>query len=235
MTDITPKDQTRDKLVEAAAAIFHERGYAASGVADILKSAGAGSGSLYHFFESKEDLVIAVLDRYKERLPRAIFGPVKERIADPVERIFGVLRFYREYLRANGCTRGCPVANLACELSDTNALVRAKVDELFACWRGAIRECVDDALDRMPPGVDPEAVATFVLAVMEGGVMQARASRSLAPFESCIGQLRVYFDSLSSRGSHLANSRGETGLSGRPQEQQGACAEEAPLRSPEDE
>ncbi len=179
--------------------------------------------------------MIAVLDRYKERLPRVIFGPVKERIADPVERIFGVLRFYREYLRANGCTKGCPVANLACELSDSNALVRAKVDELFACWRGAIRECVDDALGRMPPGVDPEAVATFVLAVMEGGVMQARASRSVAPFESCIGQLRVYFDSLSPRGSHLANSRGETGLSGHPQEQQGACPEEAPLRSPEDE
>ena len=184
------------RLVAGAAALFHTRGYAATGVAEVLRAAGAGSGSLYHFFPSKEHLLLAVLDRYRERLREEIFDPVAERVADPIDRIFGVLSFYREFLSASGCALGCPIGNLAGEISDSMPAARARLDELFADWRSGIRTFLSEAAPRLPRGTDLDALAGFVLAVMEGGVMQARAARSVQPFDDAVAHLRAYFDRL---------------------------------------
>ena len=59
----TPRTQTRERLVEAARKLFHQHGYRATGIAEILRAAEVNSGSLYYFFPSKEDLLVAVLER----------------------------------------------------------------------------------------------------------------------------------------------------------------------------
>ena len=92
------KNPTRDRLVEAARLLFWKHGYAATGIAQILKEADAGSGSLYYFFPTKEDLLLAVLEWYRENLWTAVVQPVFERVSDPIERIFGILDGYRRGL-----------------------------------------------------------------------------------------------------------------------------------------
>lgn len=190
------KEQTRVRLVEAAAQLFIRQGFAATGVAEILREADAGSGSLYYYFRGKEDLVPAVLEHYAGLMDRVIFVPVFARTADPIERVFGVLAFYRRYLAGNGCARGCPIGNLACELSDSHPELRERINEMFGRWRGKVLECLDAAAERLPEGTDREGLATFVLSVMEGAVMQARGGRDLKPFDQSIAHLRAYFDLL---------------------------------------
>ena len=104
---------TRDRLIEAARELFWEQGYSATGVAQILKKAEANSGSLYHYFPTKEDLLNAVLEKYKEMLCPEVITPVFERVSDPIERIFGILHGYRKLLEMTGCNYGCPIGNLA--------------------------------------------------------------------------------------------------------------------------
>src|SRR3954462_7769905 len=87
---------TRDRLVESARLLFWERGYTATGVNDILARAEAKSGSFYHFFPSKEALLVAVLDRYLALLQSEVIDPSTRGIADPVDRVFGVLALYRQ-------------------------------------------------------------------------------------------------------------------------------------------
>ena len=194
--------KTRDKLVEIAGERFHTKGYAATGVAEILKQAGVGSGSLYHFFESKEDLLGAVLDGYLEGLEGDVFAPLFAQVRDPIERIFAILARYREFLVANGCQQGCPIANLICELGDTHPEVSRRVSNLFAAWRGGIERCLSEAADRLPSHLDHKAVAALVLSVLEGAVMQCRAARDIGPMDQSIRQLRDYFELL------LADGRG---------------------------
>ena len=80
MTATKERLPTRDRLIDAARKLFWAQGYEVTSVAEILKKAEVNSGSLYYHFKSKEDLLLAVLDRYKElRLP--ISGSVK-RVAD---------------------------------------------------------------------------------------------------------------------------------------------------------
>ena len=89
---------TKDRLVETARKLFWNQGYSATGVAQILKEAGAKSGSLYYFFPTKEDLLREVLERYKTLLMPAVMEPVFAKITDPIERVFGVLDAYRRGL-----------------------------------------------------------------------------------------------------------------------------------------
>lgn len=184
---------TRDRLLEAAQKLFHAKGYAASGNAEILRAAQAGAGSLYHHFTSKEELLGAILDRLGERLDAEIVGPALARSTDPVEQAFAILGFYREFLVATDCQLGCPVGNLAGELADSHDGVRMRIAQLFARWRSAVAGCLRRS-GRLPPRIDADDLSTFVLTVMEGGVMQARVERSLEPFETSVRLLRDYFD-----------------------------------------
>ncbi len=188
--------ETRAKLVAAAQELFLERGYEAVSIADILKKSGVNSGSLYYFFRTKEDLLLAVLDWYLDNLYPEVINPATQQISDPIEQVFAVLGGYRQMLTVTGCQIGCPIGNLALEMSEKSEAVRAKIALNFENWRNAIRDMLVAAKERLPAETDCEALATFILTVMEGGVMQSRAHRSLTPFEESVSVLRDYVNRL---------------------------------------
>ena len=187
---------TRERLVETARQLFLEKGYGATSIAEILRRAGANSGSLYYFFPTKEDLLFAVLDWYTRNLWPQVITPVFDRVDDPIERVFGILDGYRRMLLATEYSAGCPIGNLALELSETHQAARRLLAENFIGWRDAVRLALDDASERLPEGIDTEDLATFVLTTMEGAVMLARTFRRLEPFDAAVSQLRDYFDRL---------------------------------------
>ncbi|MCZ6834317.1 MAG: TetR/AcrR family transcriptional regulator [Planctomycetota bacterium] len=198
---LSESTSTRDRLIEAARDLFLQQGYSATGIAQILREANAKPGSLYHFFPTKEDLLIAVLESYTQLLWPLVIKPVFDRVSDPIERIFGILDGYRRMLQLTTCTKGCPIGNIVLELADTHPHVRELCATNFTGWRKAIEGCLDDAANRLPQSVDRIDLASFVLTVMEGGVMQARAYQTLEPFDVAVLQLRDYFDRLLDDGT----------------------------------
>jgi TetR/AcrR family transcriptional repressor of nem operon len=190
------RGSTRDRLIEAAIRLFWERGYTATGMAELLKAAQVNSGSFYHFFDSKEALLMAVLDWYKENIYPALLQPAFETTEDPIERIFALLERYRGLILQTDCAYGCPIGRLALEIGPEQRAVHQKIAENFSAWTAAVRKCLDDAADRLPPGLDREKLATLVLSVMEGGVMQSRSHHNVEPFDQSVEQLRDYFKRL---------------------------------------
>ena len=184
---------TRDRLIETARNLFLQNGYGNTGIAQLLKAADVGSGSLYHFFPTKEDLLLAVLEKYKDLLWPMVIQPVFDRVSDPVERIFAILAGYRLRILSTNCQYGCPLGRLALEIDPENRPAHALIAENFRGWIGAVRQCVEEARDRLRPETDPDALATYVLAVMEGGVMLARSYGAVEPFDQTVSQLREHF------------------------------------------
>lgn len=176
--------------------LFQEKGYGSTSIADILKRAGANSGSLYHFFPAKQDLLTAVLDAYFHGIRPMLLDPAWEGVDDPIERVFVLLARYRQMLVETDCFYGCPIGNLALELHEPDPAVRERLAANFSAWTGAIEECLEAAADRLPADVERKALAQFVLTTMEGGVMQSRTHRNLEAFDASVGQLRRYFDYL---------------------------------------
>ena len=198
---------TRDRLIETARNLFLRNGYGNTGISQILKEADVGSGSLYHFFPTKEDLLLAVLEKYKELLRPMVLEPVYQRVQDPIERIFGILDGYRQMLVLLRFEQGCPIGNLALELSNSHPAARQLLAENFTGWRRAVEQCVQDAAGRLPQHTSAEGLAQFVLTTMEGAVMLARTYRSLEPYNTAVTHLRDYFDRLLADGTEWAKSR----------------------------
>ena len=195
---------TRERLLVTAARLFHEQGYAATGVATILREAGANTGSLYHFFPNKEALLSGVLAWYEENLWPTVLGPIESAEPDPIERIFRLLDWYREGIRGADCRQGCPIGNLALEVTDTHPEVRPGIEINFRNWAAGVESWLVEAADRLPPDCDVPALSRFVLTVMEGGLMQVRAAHRIDPFDDAVSTLRDYFDRLLAAGGQGA-------------------------------
>lgn len=187
---------TRDRLVYAAMQLFAEKGYGSTSVADILRAAGANSGSLYHAFPTKQDLLLAVLETYRDGIVPMLLEPAWGHIDDPVEKVFALLANYRLALEQTDCVYGCPIGNLALELHEPDPPVRDLLAVNFEGWRRHVQSCFEAARDRFRPGFDPVRAASFTLTVMEGAVMQARTYRSLDAFDEAIDSLREYLDAM---------------------------------------
>ena len=179
--------------------LFWEHGYERTAISDIIAAAGVRSGSLYHFFKTKEALLIAVLEAYLDGLAPQVMDPAFAVTADPVERIFAVLDGYRRAILVTDFRYRCPIGSLALEMQNASDRARALVHSNFSGWRLAIARCVREAAPALREDVDPDSLATFVLTVMEGGVMQATAERAIERYDDSVRHLRAYFDLLKRR------------------------------------
>ena len=193
-----PADATRVRILMAALNLFAAKGYQSTSIADILHQADAHSGSLYHFFPTKQDLLLAVLQSYRDGIEPMLLAPAWEGITDPIERVFALLAAYRRALDGSGCAYGCPIGSLALEIHEPDPAVRELLAANFSGWVRHVRSCFEAARDRLPRGVNTEQLAIFALTAMEGGVMQARTHRSLATFDASIAALRDYLCRLES-------------------------------------
>jgi TetR/AcrR family transcriptional repressor of nem operon len=196
INQVTASDSTRDRIVLAGLRLFAAKGYQSTSIVDLLQEADAHSGSFYHFFPTKQDLLLAVLKTYRDGIEPMLLAPAWDGIADPIAKVFALLAAYRRALENSGCTYGCPIGSLALELHEPDPPVRELLAVNFSGWVSHIRACLDAACSRLPRTVDTEQLATFVLTTMEGGVMQARTHRSLSAFDASVASLHDYFDRL---------------------------------------
>ena len=187
---------TRERIVQAAMELFWLKGYGSTSIADILSRSQVNSGSLYYFFPGKQDVLIAVLDAYRNGIRPVLLEPAWAGVDDPIDRVFALLAGYRRALMETDCTYGCPIGSLALELHEPDPPVRELMAANFRGWVDAVEGCFKQARDRFPDGMDLRPLAELALNVMEGGVMQARTFRDIGPFDRAVGQFRTHVDAL---------------------------------------
>lgn len=183
---------TKDRVIAAAIDLFWRKGYGSTSISDILSRSQVNSGSLYYFFPGKQDLLLAVLDHYRQHIGDMLLEPAWAGVDDPIERIFALLARYRELIILTDCEYGCPIGSLALELHEPDPVVRERIAANFDGWVEAVREQLEEAADRFPASADLQGMAEFILTVMEGGVMQARTYRDVAYFDRSVVRLREY-------------------------------------------
>jgi AcrR family transcriptional regulator len=173
--------------------LFWLKGYNSTSIADLLSRTQLNSGSLYHVFPSKQDVLIGVLEAYRDGIGEMLLEPAWGAVEDPIEKIFALLGGYRMAIAESECTYGCPIGSLALELHEPDPQVRELLAVNFENWTRAVERCIENAGPRIPANVDKRALAEFVLTSMEGGVMQARTYRDVSYFDRTVKQLRDHF------------------------------------------
>lgn len=201
VNQVAASDNTRDRLIIAGIRLFAAKGYQSTSIVDLLQQANAHSGSFYHFFPTKQDLLLAVLKAYRDGIEPMLLAPAWEGIEDPIAKVFALLAMYRRALEDSGCTYGCPIGSLALELHEPDPPVRELLSVNFSGWVCHVRACLDAAGHRLPRSIDTEQLAIFILTTMEGGVMQARTHRTLSAFDASVTALRDYISRLEAAAS----------------------------------
>jgi TetR/AcrR family transcriptional regulator, transcriptional repressor for nem operon len=189
---------TRTKIIMTAMELFWDKGYGSTSVADILSRSQIHSGSLYHFFPGKQDVLVGVLEFYRDNIDEWLLTPAWRGTEDPIARIFALLNGYRTQLLTTDFSFGCPIGNLALELHEPDPKVRELLAANFEKWTTAIEGCLDAASTRLPRELDRRALAEYILTVMEGAVMQARSYRDIGYFDRNVAMLRQHIEMLAS-------------------------------------
>jgi AcrR family transcriptional regulator len=180
----------RGRVLDAAARSFQLHGYHATSTHDVMRAAGVTGGALHHHFPSKKALAVAVI---RERVANA----VEQTWIEPVQSartasagILGVFKAISKGLDERNVVLGCPLGNLATELSLADADFRRAIQDVFEHWRKTIAQKVrTDCATGALPALDPDAFATFVIASYSGAIALAKAEQSADALTVCARQL----------------------------------------------
>jgi len=184
---LTPKGaRTRARIVEAAAALIHERGVAGATLDDVKEAAEVSGSQMYHYFPDKNDLVQAVIDYQADtivnRNRHALSG------ANGVEAWRNMVITAAKRTKAKG---GCQLGSLVGQLAESDPEARALIAAGFDQWAAAIGDGLRSlhADGKLAADIDPDDLATTLLATLEGGLLLAQVHQSSRPFEIAVNTL----------------------------------------------
>ncbi|MDT8388143.1 MAG: TetR family transcriptional regulator C-terminal domain-containing protein [Thiogranum sp.] len=193
---ITEPD-SRQRIIASARDLIYSRSYADVGVAEICEQAAVKKGSFYHFFPSKQELSLAVIDDMRTLMEDQILIPAFARDIPPLQRLQRFVDNLYEFQRGTaGRLLGCPFGNLALEMATSDESIRRKLAEVFAGIQARFEHVLDEALSagEIESSIDRPATAQAMLAYFEGVLMMAKTANDpeiIRKLASAFIQIRI--------------------------------------------
>lgn len=177
--------RTRARIVQAAAALIHERGVAGATLEDVKVAAEVSGSQMYHYFPDKDDLVQAVIDFQAEAIVE------NHRRALSSANGFDAWRDLVVTGVRGGQAGGCPLGSLVGQLAESDPAARRHIAAGFDQWAATISDGLRSlhADGKLPFDIDADDLATTFLAALEGGLLLAQAERSPRPYEIAVNTL----------------------------------------------
>ena len=176
---------SRDALIRAGVALLSEKGYSATGLEEVLRSAGVPKGSFYHYFASKDAFGIVLIDTYAAYFARKLDRWFLEEGAPPLQRLRNFVADARAGMARHAFRRGCVVGNLGQEMSALPESFRARLQGVLLDWQARTERCLRDAqaAGEIAPDADCAALAAFFWIGWEGAVLRAKLERAPEPLD----------------------------------------------------
>lgn len=173
----TGSKSQRDILVETGTAMFHARGYTATGVREIAVAAGLPTGSFTNHFRSKERFGAEVLDHYSQRLEAIMANTLLDRTQPPRERILAYFAAIEQSMSARGWEVGCLIPDLAGEALSHSEVLRERLASIMTRHSGYFAENLQEIFDQETA----DDLAATILAAWHGTLLRMKVERSGKP------------------------------------------------------
>ncbi len=181
--------ETRERVLLAALRLFHQRGIDATSVDDVLAAAEAGKGQFYRYFESKQELVAAVVDYRIEHY----LAPQQERLqrVQSIEELESYFAALVDGHRQSGLAGGCPVGSLALQLAGRDEAARRRLADALRDWESNLAAAFSRLIERdqLRTHAPPERLAAATLAAIQGAYLLASAYRDAEAMELALAQV----------------------------------------------
>jgi TetR/AcrR family transcriptional regulator, transcriptional repressor for nem operon len=188
-------------LLQAAFREVYRSGFQSAGLDTILASTGVTKGALYHHFKSKEGLGYAIVEEVIGPDLRAKWLLPLQAGQDPIDALIGIVQ--GESVRPEDVRGGCPLNNLAQEMSPLDEGFRKRLAMVFHAWQegiaSALREGQIDG--RVRRDVEPTDAAGFLIATLEGYVSLAKNAQDPKVMKAGIRNIVAWLQSMRPHGS----------------------------------
>lgn len=186
MRETKKKDDTRQRLIESGAEIMHRKGYNGTGIQEVLDACGVPKGSFYHFFKSKEDFALQVVDHHAELIGEGLRHLFSDASIAPLERL---RRFFDLSLERRNdpaspfSTCGCPIGNLVQEMAPVSPAFRERLDSVMRQLEQGMATVLREAqaAGDLGPQWDADELARFIAACGQGAILRMKAEGGPAP------------------------------------------------------
>ena len=186
---------TRIRIIRVAAELFHQKGARATSPDEIIEASRTGKGQFYHYFKSKEGLVHEVLQTYLAEIKTAT-SPVNYEInswRDLQKWFLAQLDLQKGY----EMTRGCPFGTLGNEVTDNDELLRQDLSLIFEVVKNKLAAFFvrEKARGSLVKRADPEHLADFCIASMQGAMLMGKIKRSSQTVETTVQEALAHLKS----------------------------------------
>ena len=190
-------EATKAYIIQQAALLFNQKGYAGSSIADIMQATGLKKGGIYNHFKSKDDIAIQAFDYAASLVQKQVWNVVKQK-KDSISRLKALLQVHLHYVDDPPLAGGCPIMNTAIESDDAYPILRDRAQQAMESWHYIIVRIVQKGIKKqeLKPDIDAKIVASFLISAIEGAIMMSKLYRDSIHLKRVIGSLNDYVESL---------------------------------------
>ncbi len=188
----TKGDLTKERILSEATQLFHQKGFSATSINDLLLATGLKKGSLYFHFSSKEEIGLAVLEQARNGFNGVMDSNLVG--STPAECL---TNYFESVFRSHEKSKfrsGCLFGNTALEISDSEERYSQIVESLFAGWIVRIEDVISDAQEQgqVRDDLEANALAYHIVSTIEGGIMLSKLKKDGKPLRICLDTLKVF-------------------------------------------
>jgi TetR/AcrR family transcriptional regulator, transcriptional repressor for nem operon len=185
--------QTKARIIQQAAAVFNQKGYAGSSIADIMEATGLKKGGIYNHFQSKDELALAAFDYAVSLMSQEVWNAVKTK-RNAIARLQALVSSYLVYIETPPIVGGCPILNTAIEADDSESPLRDRAILAINNWRNLIVRIINQGIKKgeIPATIEPDTIATIIICNIEGAIMMSQLEKNSVHLERAVSHLQQY-------------------------------------------
>ncbi|NJK72494.1 MAG: TetR/AcrR family transcriptional regulator [Synechococcaceae cyanobacterium SM2_3_60] len=184
---------TKAHILDHAAALFNQRGFAGTSMTDLMQATGLQKGGIYNHFNSKEELAIAAFTHAVKAI-QARFRVALRRKQTAPDRLLALVEVYATMLDDPPVPGGCPLLNTAIDSDDQYPGLRKQTQEAMNAWRQLLIDIVQRGIAKgeLRTDAEPNSIATVVIATIEGGLMLSKLYGQPSYLHTALAHLTHY-------------------------------------------
>lgn len=190
-------EETKVKILQQAAELFNQQGYAGSSISDIMRVTGLQKGGIYNHFKSKDDLALQAFDYAIACVSQRTRSVLRTK-RHAVERLQAIIQVFSSYVDHPPIKGGCPLLNTAVESDDAHPALRERAQQGMNSWRQLICLIIEKGIERreIRSDVNADEVATILIATLEGAIMMSKLYGDSIHMQRIINHLNQYLENL---------------------------------------
>ncbi len=189
-------EETKERILQQAAELFNQQGYAGSSISDIMRVTGLQKGGIYNHFKSKDELALQAFD-YAIAQIKLLYRNAWRSKRHAIERLQAIIGVFHKHIDNSPIKGGCPLLNTAIESDDAHPALRDRAQQAMNSWRELICLIIEKGIERgeIRPTVDADEVASIIIAILEGAVMMSKLYGNSIHMDRAINHLNNYLES----------------------------------------